>query len=261
MSNFRTYGKSPFAVAVIHGGPGGAGEMAPVAQRLSSEQGILEPFQTAPTLEGQIEELRHVLATNAQIPVTLIGYSWGATLSYLVTARYPELVSRLILVSCGGFTPESGKKCQETRFHRMSPTLQTEVLSLFKQLQLPTEPEADQAFVQLGHLFSKLDAFAPLAYEQDEIEYNRNIFLQVSEDLAALRTSGTLLDHAKNIQCPVLAIHGDYDPHPAEDIQQPLSSCISIFKFELLKQCGHKPWIEQHAEQAFYRILIDVIQP
>jgi len=44
MQNFREYGKAPFKTAVIHGGPGGSGEMAPVARELSSTRGILEPL-------------------------------------------------------------------------------------------------------------------------------------------------------------------------------------------------------------------------
>ena len=35
MSNLRTYGEPPFGVAVIHGGPGAGGEMAPVARVLA----------------------------------------------------------------------------------------------------------------------------------------------------------------------------------------------------------------------------------
>ncbi|MCL4543887.1 MAG: alpha/beta hydrolase, partial [Chloroflexi bacterium] len=36
MENLRTYGKPPFRIAVIHGGPGVPGGMAPVAKELSS---------------------------------------------------------------------------------------------------------------------------------------------------------------------------------------------------------------------------------
>jgi hypothetical protein len=32
MDNFRVYGNSAYNVFLLHGGPGGAGEMAPVAQ-------------------------------------------------------------------------------------------------------------------------------------------------------------------------------------------------------------------------------------
>lgn len=52
MNNLRTYGLSPYRVAVLHGGPGAPGGMAPVARNLSRARGVLEPLQTADTLEG-----------------------------------------------------------------------------------------------------------------------------------------------------------------------------------------------------------------
>ena len=53
MKNLRKYGNAPFNVAVIHGGPGASGEMAPVARKLSSNWGVLEPLQTEASLDGQ----------------------------------------------------------------------------------------------------------------------------------------------------------------------------------------------------------------
>jgi len=41
MKNLRKYGHKPFVVAVIHGGPGAPGEIAPVARELSSIRGVL----------------------------------------------------------------------------------------------------------------------------------------------------------------------------------------------------------------------------
>ena len=38
MKNYRTWGNAPFTVAVIHGGPGVAGEMAPVADELPNRR-------------------------------------------------------------------------------------------------------------------------------------------------------------------------------------------------------------------------------
>ena len=54
MKSPRAYGKPPFNVAVIHGGPGVAGEMAGVACELAFGWGVLEPLQTAKSLEGEI---------------------------------------------------------------------------------------------------------------------------------------------------------------------------------------------------------------
>ncbi len=103
MKNLRKYGNKPFNVAVIHGGPGAPGEMAPVARELSSVRGVLEPLQTATTVEGQVQELKAVLEKNGDLPVTLIGFSWGAMLSFIFTARYPSFVKKLILIGSGAY--------------------------------------------------------------------------------------------------------------------------------------------------------------
>ena len=103
MINPRRYGSSPFSVAVIHGGPGAGGEMAAVARELCSGRGVLEPLQTAHSLQGQVEELKGLLEENAQLPATLIGFSWGAWLSFILAARYPAMVKRLVLIGSGPF--------------------------------------------------------------------------------------------------------------------------------------------------------------
>jgi pimeloyl-ACP methyl ester carboxylesterase len=77
--------------------------MAPVARRLSRNHGVLEPLQTARSVEGQIEELREALSRHSQLPAVLIGHSWGAWLSLLTAARYPEMCAKLILLSSPPF--------------------------------------------------------------------------------------------------------------------------------------------------------------
>ena len=68
VKNLRTYGNGPFSIVVIHGGPGALGSMASVAQELASDWGVLEPLQTATSLDGQIQELRTVLIGNGKLP-------------------------------------------------------------------------------------------------------------------------------------------------------------------------------------------------
>ena len=61
--------------------------------------------------------------------------------------------------------------------------------------------------------------------------------------------------HHREIRRPVTAIHGDYDPHPAQGVQDPLSRTLKRFTFILLKNCGHTPWIERAAREEFYAVL------
>jgi pimeloyl-ACP methyl ester carboxylesterase len=69
------------------------------------------------------------------------------------------------------------------------------------------------------------------------------------------RSNGTLLALGTHIQCPVVAVHGDYDPHPAEGVQKPLAALLKDFRFVLLKHCGHTPWLERQARGSFYQVM------
>jgi pimeloyl-ACP methyl ester carboxylesterase len=58
-----------------------------------------------------------------------------------------------------------------------------------------------------------------------------------------------------NISCSVVALHGDYDPHPAEGVEKPLYPVLRDFRFVTLERCGHNPWLEIDAKEVFYEIL------
>ncbi|MFW6072147.1 MAG: alpha/beta fold hydrolase [Thermoplasmatota archaeon] len=103
MEKFRKHGKEPYYVEVIHGGPGAPGDVAQLARELSIDHGVLEPLLSSKTIDGQVKELRSVLDDNADLPVRLIGHSYGAWLSIMFTANHPVYVSKLILVSSGPF--------------------------------------------------------------------------------------------------------------------------------------------------------------
>ena len=258
MKNPRAYGTSPFKVAVIHGGPGACGEMAPVARALASGWGVLEPLQTATTLEGQVEELRTALVEHGDLPVTLIGFSWGAWLSFVLAARYPTLVNKLILVGSGPFEHQYVEQIQETRFRRLGEEERAEYESIIQMLNQPAAEGKAAAFARLGALASQTDSFDPIPGESDEsrsVANERNVFYEALRDAVEMRRSGELLELAAHIDCPVVTIHGDYDPHPVEGVEKPLSAVLENFRLILLENCGHKPWIERQARDRFYATL------
>ncbi len=243
-------------MAVLHGGPGAAGEMAPVARQLSSSVGVLEPLQTATSMQRQVEELKTVLEKNGDLPVTLIGFSWGAWLSFMVAAKYPHLVRKLILIGSGGFEAKYAAGIQQARLSRLTEEERSEAISCLAVLDdLTTVGDKKATFKRIGELFSKADAYDPVEQESEVIDHNVDIYMNVWREAAELRASGELLKLGKHIKCPVVAIHGDYDPHPAAGVQKPLFLTLKDFRFTLLKNCGHKPWIERHARDEFYEIL------
>ncbi len=259
MDNPRFYGPGPYRVAVIHGGPGAPGTMAPVARELAATWGVLEPLQTATSLEGQVLELRDALVHHADAPVVLVGSSWGAMLSFIVAARFPELVRKLILIGSGVFEASYATGIDAERDRRLSAEDRTRVDRLIAELNDPQVSDKSAAFAGLGHIFTATDAYDPLTLDTEAIEVQFDVFDGVWSEVAAFRASGDLLALGRQIQCPVVAIHGDYDPHPIEGVRDPLSRVLSDFRFILLEECGHLPWIERRARDAFYRILTDEI--
>lgn len=253
--NVRTYGQAPYKVAVLHGGPGAPGTMAPVAREISSDMGVLEPLQTATSVDGQVQELKAQLEANADLPVILIGSSWGAWLSYIFAARYPRFASKIILVGSGGFKEEYAEKILETRLNRLSSAEREEALGLIEALDGAMVQDKNSLMARLGDLFSKTDSYNHLTLDTEAIECGYDVYEKVWREAADLRRSGELLEAGKLIRCPVVAIHGDYDPHPAEGVEKPLSTILGDFRFVLLKNCGHEPWLEKEAGDQFFEIV------
>jgi pimeloyl-ACP methyl ester carboxylesterase len=257
MDNVRAYGRAPFKVAVIHGGPGAAGEMAPVARELASLTGVLEPLQTADSVAGQIEELKTVLEEKAELPVTLTGYSWGAWLSLLLAANHPHYVRKLILISCGPLDENYVPILNETRLKRLSEEERVEFQAAIKVLNDPASADKNTALERLGALAAMTDTFDPLPDGPHEpvLTDSGNIFYNVWREAEELRRSRRLLECIRQVRCPVVALHGEYDPHPEAGVREPLSAIVKDFRFVLLPNCGHTPWLERQAKEAFYRAL------
>lgn len=255
MENMRYYGQKPYKAALIHGGPGAPGEMAPMAAELSSERGILEPLLRAATVDGQIEELKNLLESAAHLPCVFVGFSWGAWLSFMAAAYYPRLARKLILIGSGPFEEKYAPDIQRTRINRLGPEDRSEVESLLNCLNQPRSGKKEKAFARLGELLSRADSYNPVPMADTGMEYHFSIFQSVWNEAEQMRRSGMLLELSRHIRCPVVAIHGDYDPHPAEGTEKPLRDALKNFQFHLLKNCGHRPWIEHQARDQFYRLL------
>ena len=255
MKNFRTYGNKPFTVAVVHGGPGAPGSIAPVARELAKDIGVLEPLQTKNSIDGQIEELADVIKTNADIPAVLIGHSWGATLSYMTTARYPALVKKLILIGTPPLEVKNRPDLTPIWLDRLSEAERVEFLSLENFVWDGAAEDKSASMGRLFRLIAKGDSYDQIPSKDEVLEYQLDINVSIFRELDKLWKKIDLIELGRQITCPVTAIHGDYDPRPAAAVKAPLAGIIKDFKFILLEKCGHYPWMEKHARDDFFKIL------
>lgn len=258
LKTIRKYGQKPYQIGILHGGPGAAGEMKPVAENLSDDFGILELLQTEKSVTGQIEELYNQLILNADFPVTLVGYSWGAWLGFLFTAKYPDLIRKLILISSGAFEEKYNKDLMNVRFDRLN---QHDKKEAGKLISIIGSGNSDnETLKDFGKLMTIADSFDYTPDNNDSIiNLNMEIYQSVWSEALGLRKTKELINCTDYIKCPVVAIHGDYDPHPLEGVEKPLSARLDNFRMVRIEKCGHTPWRERQAKDNFFRILREEI--
>jgi pimeloyl-ACP methyl ester carboxylesterase len=192
--------------------------------------------------------------------VVLIGHSWGAWLSYLLAAQYPADVRSLILVGSGPFAEDYVPLIAANRRQRLDPQQWQEYLQLLEQLgqSAAKTPASYAVLARLGELGRKSASYDPLSLpDTDPVpgESQGEIYQGVWPAAAELRRTGALLSLALHITCPVLAIHGEQDPHPAAGVEEPLAARLQAFRMVVLPQCGHEPWQERQAREQFYLLL------
>jgi pimeloyl-ACP methyl ester carboxylesterase len=253
MDTVRKYGKKPYNIVLLHGGPGAAGEMKPVAERLSSDFGVLELLQTKKTIDGQVEEVLNQLITNADFPVTMIGYSWGAWLAILFTSLHKKYIKKLILISAGSLSPKYQPDITQIRLKRLNEQEREEANRIMEAMN--SGKSDNKQFARFGQLMNIADSYSYEPIENDKIEVDIEINRKVWFEARSLRECGELLNFTDHIKCPVVVFHGDHDPHPLEGVKKPLSERLERFRFIKLKQCGHTPWNEKYARENFFDLL------
>ena len=92
------------------------------------------------------------------------------------------------------------------------------------------------------------------------MEYRADIYRSVWSEASEMRRFGGLLAEGKRIECPVVVIHGDYDPHPMEGVVEPLSRIMGDLRIVSIPYCGHYPWYERRASSRFFEILREELQ-
>jgi len=263
----RSYGDSGPYVILLHGGPGAAGEMAPVALNLYSRFQVIEPLQRTCskvplTVARHVEDLHDVLREPLQAgPVRLVGFSWGAMLALTYAARYPEKIDRIILIGCGTFDKQSRQIYQNNIKRRMDTETQHRMDDIQAQLTVENNPKRrNELFAEFGSIYNRLQSYKPLKTDFKEVlNYDEAGFRQTWADALSLQEQGIQPAEFANIRAPVTMIHGDEDPHPGPLIYKTLTKFIQNIKYRELSRCGHKPWIESEVNNEFYKILTECL--
>lgn len=261
MTNVRFYGAKPYKTAIIHGGPGALGTVAAIARELSRNYGVIEPFQTKNSISELLAELDEVISESCNAPIILIGHSWGAWLAFIYAAEYPGKVKKIVLVGSGPFEMAYVADIGKNRMEHLTESEGAEYNALLASLNSDKATKAtdkDDLMKRLGALVEKADNYCTFEIKTDETDClpaDGDQYSSVWNEAAKLRESGELLKFADKITCPVVVVHGEYDPHPFGGVRYPLEKRIKDFTVYMLEKCGHEPWKEKYAYERFYEII------
>jgi pimeloyl-ACP methyl ester carboxylesterase len=254
MLRVREYGQSGPGVIVLHGGPGAAGHMAPVARGLAQSYRVVEPFQRSSGGE-RLSVARHVADLHEIITVwapashpALIGASWGAMLALAYAAAHPGSSGPLILVGCGTFDLGARAMLHRTIAGRMNDDIRA-------QLKRAEQLDPDERLKASAEAMLPVYACDLLASPHEDDQVDALAHHETWDDMLRLQTEGAYPAAFAAIKVPVLMIHGTYDPHPGRLIFEGLRSYLPQLEYREFECCGHYPWLERAAADPFFSLL------
>jgi len=247
----RTYGNSGPLVIVLHGGPGAAGHMAPVARGLAESLRILEPFQRGSsaiplTVARHIEDLRELVESCGEgTRPALVGSSWGAMLALAFAAGYPDLAGPLVLIGCGTFDTVARGRMQTILDERLGAPLRLET------------DDPDQRLRTMAQLLLPLYS-CELSTTDLEVETcDTRAYQETWADMLRLQAEGIYPAAFSAIRSPILMLHGTVDPHPGRMILASLQQYVPQIEYREWERCGHYPWLERAVREEFFRVIKD----
>jgi pimeloyl-ACP methyl ester carboxylesterase len=249
----RQYGRPGRTAIVLHGGPGAPGSAGQLARALADSLYVLEPWQryssSVPlTVDQHVADLADVASqyTPSEKPA-LVGESWGAMLALVFASRYPDRVSALVLIGCGTFDQRARARLQQALERRTTPELKARLADL--EVEFPDEAER---FAETHRLSDSIYTYCRAAGTDDPIaQVDPKGHLESWTDMVRLQASGAFPAEFASIRCPVLMLHGTYDPHPGAMIRDSLEAYVPQLEYHEFDKCGHSPWVEEHARDLF----------
>lgn len=228
---------------MVHGGPGAPGSAAGAARLLSGRGAVVEPLQSAGSVDGLVDELAGQLRHLSGGPLAVVGHSWGAMLGYLVAARDPGLVDALVMVASPPLTAAAEAEAQRRRVAGLSAAERGELRALSEPADVGLAAPRWEAWLQ------RTESVEPVAIESEWLALHADIARRVWAEVTRRRSE--LVAEGRRIRCPVTVVHGDGDPRPLAGVVDSLRGVVAELHVVVLERCGHFPWIERHAREPF----------
>jgi len=252
----RRHGETGPVVIVLHGGPAAAGEAGPLARGLADGFQVLEPWQRGSgavplTVARHVADLQKIVEECGGDRPALVGESWGAMLALAYAAAHPGSAGPLALVGCGTFDTAARARMREILDERQDDGLRRRLEALRPETG---DSERLREMYELMAPLYDCDA-EPTAPDPEAPAFDARAHTETWNDMLRLQAEGVYPAAFAAIRGPVLMLHGSHDPHPGRMIRDGLTPHIPQLEYHELDRCGHSPWRERRARDAFFAVL------
>ncbi|VTR67709.1 hypothetical protein DESC_610292 [Desulfosarcina cetonica] len=243
-------------VITLHGGPGTTGSAVRLAQGLSRNFRVIEPWQRPSgeiplTVAVHIQDLHNLILSRCKgEKPALVGSSWGAMLALAYAAEYSETINSMALVGCGTFDKESRKVIAQKRR-----------LKIADYISKHPEHKADLQLdigAQIMKWHGMTDTYEPLPIDDASLApepFDMQGHKETWQDMLRSQEKGIYPQSFTSVKVPTIMLHGADDPHPGSMIWDTLKRYIPHLQYHEFPRCGHDPEIEKHAKDDFFAVL------
>lgn len=246
-------------VVLCHGGPGLWDYLDELATLLADEFTVYRWDQRAcgrstagslrPSMQQTIDDLDELRSHFGHERWSVLGHSWGAEIGLFYGLLHRSSLDRLAYVSGRGtqaWWRASGRaEWQASTRSRMTNEQAARLATLDNLAARGPDEESEFRFLSWMTDFCEPESNAALqsmVHAPFAVNYEVNHRLSRDEPLAgdALRAA------CERFDAPILFMHGEHDPRPAEGARI-LTSWTPASSIHIIPDAAHLPWVEQPA--------------
>ncbi len=265
------------AVIVLHGGPDfDHSYLLPELDRLSDSFHLIYYDQRGRgrsadrvqpedvTLTSDIVDLEKVRQSFHLDSMVLLGHSWGTVLALEYALRYPERVSRLILMNPAPASTDDYKQLRKEWLEKRPDDMDRRKAITASAAYKEGDPDAVTAYYRTHFKpalarpedYEKIIARLRSSFTKEGVLKARAIEARLMNETWS-SPEYDLLPKLKSLRIPTLVISGDHEFIPASTAEH-ITQAIPNARLVTLKECGHFSYLEAPVEvheqiDAFFR--------
>ena len=253
-------------LVVVHGGPGLAHDylfasfsrLAKMRRLVFYDQmgsGRSQGFRPDDKvgMDELVEELEGVRKDFGLERFDLAGQSWGAVIAIHYAIRYPQNVKRLLLLEPAPGSSDYLPAFQKTIMDRLGSEDKEALAGYAKDPGLASDPVPFRKWMNLRF---KAYYFDPAKQDMGKLDYfdgeRVKKFFASSAMFGPYLMNFDLYEAMKGIACPVLVVHGEYDPIPTAAVER-MALSLTNAELKIVRESGHFVHVEK-AEEYFIAI-------